>query len=177
MFSIIRRKDSLMLNLIVINDSYIISIYEFIINYSYFFIIYLLFLIYYILLHYDVGALWCWCIIIFSLFLLILFYSFLSFISYYPELSYSIFLPFAIIWWLIFNSFYTTFNILILQLFPLSLFSILYSKSAQFIYHYKFRCYIYYFIYIKNLYLLFLDYILFLFQHYLIYTIHYILPF
>ena len=113
----------------------------------------------------------------FSLFLLILFYSFLSFISYYPELSYSIFLPFAIIWWLIFNSFYTTFNILILQLFPLSLFSILYSKSAQFIYHYKFRCYIYYFIYIKNLYLLFLDYILFLFQHYLIYTIHYILPF
>ena len=32
----------------------------------------------------------------FSLFLLILFYSFLSFISYYPELSYSIFLPFAI---------------------------------------------------------------------------------
>ena len=67
----------------------------------------------------------------FSLFLLILFYSFLSFISYYPELSYSIFLPFAIIWWLIFNSFYTTFNILILQLFPLSLFSILYSKSAQ----------------------------------------------
>ena len=30
-----------------------------------------------------------------------------------------------------FNSFYTTFNILILQLFPLSLFSILYSKSAQ----------------------------------------------
>ena len=50
----------------------------------------------------------------FSLFLLILFYSFLSFISYYPELSYSIFLPFAIIWWLIFNSFYTTFNILIL---------------------------------------------------------------
>ena len=31
MFSIIRRKDSLMLNLIVINDSYIISIYEFII--------------------------------------------------------------------------------------------------------------------------------------------------
>ena len=67
----------------------------------------------------------------FSLFLLILFYSFLSFISYYPELSYSIFLPFAIIWWLIFNSFYTTFNILILQLFPLSLFSILYSKLAQ----------------------------------------------
>ena len=67
----------------------------------------------------------------FSLLFLILFYSFLSFISYYPELSYSIFLPFAIIWWLIFNSFYTTFNILILQLFPLSLFSILYSKSAQ----------------------------------------------
>ena len=67
----------------------------------------------------------------FSLFLLILFYSFLSFISYYPELSYSIFLPFATIWWLIFNSFYTTFSLLILQLFPLSLFSILYSKSAQ----------------------------------------------
>ena len=67
----------------------------------------------------------------FSLFLLILFYSFLSLISYYPELSYSIFLPFAIIWWLIFNSFYTTFNIIALQLFPLSLFSILYSKSAQ----------------------------------------------
>ena len=57
------------------------------------------------------------------------------------------------------------------------LFYILYSKSAQFIYHYKFRCYIYYFIYIKNLYLLFLDYIWFLFQHYLIYTIHYILPY
>ena len=35
----------------------------------------------------------------FSLFLLILFYSFLSFISYYPELSYSIFLMFAIIGW------------------------------------------------------------------------------
>ena len=41
----------------------------------------------------------------FSLFLLILFYAFLSFIPYYPELSYSIFLPFAIIRWLIFNSY------------------------------------------------------------------------
>ncbi len=35
----------------------------------------------------------------FSLFLSIIFYSFLSFISYYPELSYSIFLMFAIIGW------------------------------------------------------------------------------
>ena len=67
----------------------------------------------------------------FSLFLLILFYSFLGFISYYSELSYSIFLPFAIYFFIIFNCFFTTFNILILQLFPLSLFSILYSKSAQ----------------------------------------------
>lgn len=67
----------------------------------------------------------------FSLFLLILFYSFLGFISYYPQLSYSIFLPFAIYFFIIFNCFFTTFNILILQLFPLSLFSILYSKSAQ----------------------------------------------
>ena len=33
--------------------------------------------------------------------------------------------------WFIFNSFFTTFNILILQLFPLSLFYIYYSKSAQ----------------------------------------------
>jgi NADH-quinone oxidoreductase subunit L len=67
----------------------------------------------------------------FFLFLLILFYSFLGFISYYSELSYSIFLPFAIYFFIIFNCFFTTFNILILQLFPLSLFSILYSKSAQ----------------------------------------------
>ena len=67
----------------------------------------------------------------FPLFLLIIIYSFLSFISYYPELSYSIFLPFAIYFYIIFNSFFTTFNILILQLFPLSLFFILYSKSAQ----------------------------------------------
>ena len=56
----------------------------------------------------------------FFLFLLILFYSFLSFISYYPELSLSIFLPFAIYFYIIFNSFFTIFNILILQLFPLS---------------------------------------------------------
>ena len=67
----------------------------------------------------------------FSLFLLSCFYSYLGFISYYPELSYSIFLPFAIYFFIIFNCFFTTFNILILQLFPLSLFSILYSKSAQ----------------------------------------------
>ena len=67
----------------------------------------------------------------FSLLLLIIIYSFLSFIGYYPELSYSIFLPFAIYFYIIFNSFFTTFNILILQLFPLSLFFILYSKSAQ----------------------------------------------
>ena len=49
----------------------------------------------------------------FSLFLLILFYSFLSFISYYPELSYSIFLMFAIIGWYAFNSFFTTYYILL----------------------------------------------------------------
>ena len=67
----------------------------------------------------------------FFLLFLVLFYSFLSFISYYPELSYSILLPFTIYFFIIFNSFFTTFNILILQLFPLSLFYILYSKSAQ----------------------------------------------
>ena len=67
----------------------------------------------------------------FSLFFLTILYSLISFISYYPELSYSISLPFAITWLVIFNSFFTTFNILILQLLPLSLFSILYSKSAQ----------------------------------------------
>ena len=65
----------------------------------------------------------------FSLIIVIIIYSFLSFISYYPELSYSIFLPFAIYFFIIFNSF--TLNILILQLFPLSLFLVLYSKSAQ----------------------------------------------
>ena len=54
-------------------------------------------------------------------------YSFLSFISYYPELSYSIFLPFAVYFFIIISSF----NILIPILFPLSLFSICYSKSAQ----------------------------------------------
>ena len=67
----------------------------------------------------------------FFLFLLILFYSFLSFISYYPELSYFIFLPFIMYIFTIFNSFLTIFNILILQLFPICLFFILYSKSAQ----------------------------------------------
>jgi len=67
----------------------------------------------------------------FSLLLLILVYSFLSFISYYPELSYSIFLPFTIHFMIIFNSFFTTFNIVIFQLFPFSLFYIIYSKSAQ----------------------------------------------
>ena len=52
-----------------------------------------------------------------------------------------------------------------------------YELKAKFNWCCYFRCYIYYFIYIKNLYVLFLDYILFLFQHYLIYTIHYIFPF
>ena len=75
----------------------------------------------------------------FSLFLSIIFYSFLSFISYYPELSYSIFLPFAIIWWLIFNSFYTTFNILILQFyynlpFPLLLLIQLIAEFTNIVY-------------------------------------------
>ncbi len=46
-------------------------------------------------------------------------------------IDYSIFLPFTIYFLGIINSFFTTFNILILQLFPLSLFYILYSKSAQ----------------------------------------------
>ncbi len=49
----------------------------------------------------------------FSLLFLILFYSVLSFISYYPELSYSIFLPFTIYFLGIINSFFTTFNIYI----------------------------------------------------------------
>ena len=66
----------------------------------------------------------------FSLFLLVLFYLFLSFISYYPELPYSIFL-FCSSLFSIFNSFSTLFYLIILHLFPLSLFSILYSKSAQ----------------------------------------------
>ena len=64
----------------------------------------------------------------FSLSLLTIFYPFLSFIPYYPELSYSIFLYFYIISLVMFNSYW---NILILQLYPLSLFRILYSKSAQ----------------------------------------------
>ena len=67
----------------------------------------------------------------FSLFLLTILYSLLSFISYYPELSYSIPLPFAIYLLVIYHSFFSNYTILILQLVPLSLFSILYSKSAQ----------------------------------------------
>ncbi len=69
----------------------------------------------------------------FSLFLLTILYSLLSFISYYPELSYSIPLPFAIELLVIYHSFFifSNYTILILQLVPLSLFSILYSKSAQ----------------------------------------------
>ena len=67
----------------------------------------------------------------FSLLLLTFYYSILSIICYYPELSYSISLPFTILWLSVFNSFNTTFNIVIIQLFPLFLFSILYSKSAQ----------------------------------------------
>ena len=64
----------------------------------------------------------------FSLFLFVLF---LSFISYYPELPYSIFLFLSSYFFTIFNSFSTFFYLIILHLFPLSLFSILYSKSAQ----------------------------------------------
>jgi NADH:ubiquinone oxidoreductase subunit 5 (subunit L)/multisubunit Na+/H+ antiporter MnhA subunit len=67
----------------------------------------------------------------FSLFILVLFYLFLSFISYYPELPYSIFLFYSEYFFTSFNSFSTFFYLIILHLFPLSLFSILYSKSAQ----------------------------------------------
>ena len=42
----------------------------------------------------------------FSLSLLTIFYPFLSFIPYYPELSYSIFLYFYIIWLVMFNSYW-----------------------------------------------------------------------
>jgi len=53
----------------------------------------------------------------FFLSLLTIFYPFLSFIPYYPELSYSIFLYFYIISLVMFNSYW---NILILQLYPLT---------------------------------------------------------
>ena len=66
----------------------------------------------------------------FSLYLLIIFYSSLSFIPYYPELSVQLILPFTIM--IITSTFlFTAFNTLILQLFTISLFCILYSKSAQ----------------------------------------------
>ena len=63
-------------------------------------------------------------------YLLIIFYSSLSFIPYYPELSVQLILPFIIM--IITSTFlFTAFNTLILQLFTISLFCILYSKSAQ----------------------------------------------
>ena len=63
-------------------------------------------------------------------YLLIIFYSSLSFIPYYPELSVQLILPFTIM--IITSTFlFTAFNTLILQLFTISLFCILYSKSAQ----------------------------------------------
>ena len=65
----------------------------------------------------------------FFLIIIIIFYSFLSFISYYIELSLNIFLPFVIYFFIIFNLFF--YYILIFQLFPLILFFVLYSKSAQ----------------------------------------------
>nr|YP_010729734.1 Nad5 [Neorotalia gaimardi]WEF49974.1 Nad5 [Neorotalia gaimardi] len=67
----------------------------------------------------------------FSLFFISILYSLLSLTCYYPELSYSISLSFILTQLVIFNSFFTTFNIVTLQLLPLSLFSIIYSKSAQ----------------------------------------------
>ncbi len=63
---------------------------------------------------------------------LILFYSFLSFISYYPGLSYSIFLPFTIYFLGIINSFVS------------------FLSTID-------RCCIYYYIYLINLYVLFLN--------------------
>ena len=60
----------------------------------------------------------------FSLYLLIIFYSSLSFIPYYPELSVQLILPFTIM--IITSTFlFTAFNTLILQLFTISLFCIL----------------------------------------------------
>ena len=66
----------------------------------------------------------------FFLYLLVSFYSFFSIISYYPELSVQFILPFTIM--IITLTFlFIVFNTLILQLFIISLFCILYSKSAQ----------------------------------------------
>ena len=66
----------------------------------------------------------------FFLYLLIIFYSSLSFISYYPELSFQLICSFTIM--IISSSFiFTAFNTLLLNIFTLSLFCIIYSKSAQ----------------------------------------------
>ena len=66
----------------------------------------------------------------FSLLLLILFYPFLSFILYYFKLSYSIILLFIHFLFIIYYLFIPSYLFLSILL-PLSLFFILYSKSAQ----------------------------------------------